>query len=411
MITFISTGSYTDRYPVAFGGIQISEFSIMEELAIKGYHSPINLIVIKQKGQKKEEKLFNGRLHVHRIDKPYHFSHSTDTEFRIAFAIEAKKITHKLIVNQGRQIVQLCSAVPARSFLEWDMVDSFCEEKRPKFVYSIHNSLTLVDKPSGVFATKTKEWNVQKKAELEVISKADKVICTSQSFKDFILKRYKPNKDIIYIPNSVGPYDFFKRIKKDDNPQWSKTILFLGRLSQEKRIDRVVEIFDWLIKSSYNYSLVIAGDGEERDKIINLIKKKGLRFSKKLQPLPATVHMVGMITGRKKWKVLKSSRLMICLSDYEVSPLVGYEALALGVPIIASNLDQWKELVDMGRNGFIVDGDDVKGVAEKIVEIIESDIIYRNMSLENTKKYKNDYDSEIIAKRRFDLVYGPLLKL
>jgi hypothetical protein len=188
MITWISTGSYTDSYPVTFGGIQTSEFSILEELANQKHTPQINLITIRQRGQKKKEEMFAGKICIYRINKPYSFKRSTDTEFRTAFAIKAKEIVHKLFVYQKTQLIQLCSAIPARCFLEWDMLNSFCQEKRPKFVYTIHNSLTLVDSPAGNFITKPEEWKIQKKAELEVINGVDVAICTSRSFKDFISK-------------------------------------------------------------------------------------------------------------------------------------------------------------------------------------------------------------------------------
>jgi len=409
MITWISTGSYTDSYPVTFGGIQLGEFSVLEELANKKYSLPIHLIVVRQKGQKNKEKLFAGNLCVYRVKKPYSFKYSTDTEFRTAFAIRAKEIVHRLLVYKKTQLIQLCSVVPARCFLEWDILNNFAPKKSPKLIYTIHNSLTLAENPCGAFVAKTEEWETQKKAEIEVIKGVDVLICTSRSFKKFISKKYGIDRKIFYIPNTVGSYTFFKKIKKNENPQWSKTILFLGRLSREKRVDRVVEIFSYLIRGGHDYSLIIAGDGEEKDWIKKMIIEKGLKISRKKEPLPATVHMVGMITGETKWNILKSSRLMICLSDYEVSPLIGYEALALGVPIIASSLDQWKELVDDGINGFIVDGDDIELVARKIALIIESNTVYRKISLENIKKYKSKYDSKIIAKMRYGLVYAPLL--
>ena len=163
MIVWVSTGSYTDQYPVSFGGIQTGEFSVLEEFARQRLIKPLHLVVIGQSGQKKEEKLFRGNLQVHRILKPYPFGSSTDTEFRTAFAIEAKKIVHKLLVENKIKVIQLCSTVPARCFMEWDIHDSFSGRKKPKFVYSVHNALTLAGKPAGSFVSKADEWHIQKK--------------------------------------------------------------------------------------------------------------------------------------------------------------------------------------------------------------------------------------------------------
>ena len=410
MIVWVSTGSYTDQYPVSFGGIQTGEFSVLEEFARQRLIKPLHLVVIGQSGQKKEEKLFRGNLQVHRILKPYPFGSSTDTEFRTAFAIEAKKIVHKLLVENKIKVIQLCSTVPARCFMEWDIHDSFSGRKKPKFVYSVHNALTLAGKPAGSFVSKADEWHIQKKAELEVIKRADKVICTSKSFKDFISKKYSFKNNLFFIPNTVGPSSFFEKINRLENPQWSKTILCLGRLSKEKRVDRVIEAFKILIQKGLNYSLVIAGDGEQKEEIRKLISINHLNFSNSLNLLPKTVHMIGMITGIAKWRILRSSRVIACLSDYEVSPLVGYESLALGVPIVASDLDQWKELVDHGRNGFIVDRFKCQEIANCLAKILESDEIYSKMSFYSRREYKEKYDSRIITQKRYKLIYKSLLE-
>lgn len=120
--------------------------------------------------------------------------------------------------------------------------------------------------------------------------------------------------------------------------------------------------------------------------------------------------MVGILTGDFKWKIFKAARLLVSLSEHEVSPLAGYESLALGVPIIASDIDQWRELVEDGENGFIVDNKNIRKVAEKIIKTIESSATYERISQANREKYKNNYDSKIIARRRYELVYLPLLE-
>lgn len=410
MITWISTGSFTDEYPASSGGIQTCEFSIADQLARQKIISPVHIVVIKQNGQTAEESLFDSNLRVLRIPKPYSYANATDTEFRTAFAIRAKQIAHNLVISGKSKIFQLTSAVSGRSFIDWDLKGSFSKELQPKFVYAVHNPLALTDYPIGTYSNKRDEWKVQKDAEEYLIEKADTISCASSWFRKSLIDKYGLDENKIkYIPNTVGPFQYYKLQQAIKSDRWKKTILYLGRLAPEKRVDRVIRLFKLLIEQGKEYSLIIAGDGSEQSNLERLIDKLGLRLLKSLPPQPKCVHMLGLVTGEDKWRIFKSCRILVTLSEHEVSSLVGYEALALGIPLIVSSIPQWNDIVENEKNGFVISGSDLVQTSNAVVRLIESDKLHSQMSEANERKYMSFFDSEIVARTRFEKVYSPLL--
>lgn len=411
MITWISTGSYTDQYPASFGGIQTGEFSVVEEIARLGLAKPVYIVTLKQGIQKSEEQYSNGKIRVFRVQKPYTFKESTDTQFRTAFGIKAKEIAHKQLVQHKSSLFQLCSAVSGRTFLSWDMNDSFPKNRRPVFVYSIHNALALTNKPTASYVSKVDDWRIQKEAELYCIRNSHKSICTSEWFRRNLIEEYGLDSNrIVYLPNTVGRSERYEKISTLKDGQWKKTILYLGRLAPEKGIDKAIRVFKYLLDQGKKYSLVIAGEGSQKDALIKQTKELRIKISNELPPEPGTVHFLGLITGDNKWKIFKSSRTLISLSDYEVSPLVGYEGLALGVPMVVSDIPQWREIVVDAHNGFNIQLGDVKSIGESIKTIIESDALYKKFFHNNVKRYKDKFDARIVAKKRWELIYEPFLR-
>jgi len=410
MITWISTGSFTDQYPKYIGGIQLGEFSIAEELAKKSKVAQIKLITIQQDGEKESQKYFKNKLKVYRIPKPYTFSESTDTEFRVAFGIRAKNLAHGIVVrDSSKHIFHLCSAVSARVFFDWDMSDSFSETKRPFLVYSVHNALTLTDTPTKTYFGKEKEWKIQRDAEIACIQKADKVICTSSWFSEFLRKRFKLDKDkLLYIPNTVGPSTKYDKVRRYQDTQWNKTVLYLGRLAPEKKVDNLLIFFNKLVKKRNDVTLVIAGDGPDKKKLQALAKRIGLTVFVNLPPRPGAVHFLGFVQGDKKLAILKSSRMAISLSTQEVSPLVGYECLALGVPMVVPKIPQWTELITNKENGLVVNPNDVGQILVAVEEILLTKRPDK-YSQANRQKYKAKFSSEAVTELRWEKVYKSLL--
>jgi glycosyltransferase involved in cell wall biosynthesis len=128
--------------------------------------------------------------------------------------------------------------------------------------------------------------------------------------------------------------------------------LFIGRLSEEKGIDVLLEAF-----KHKEFDLYIGGEGPLRDKVINAGKGN------------ARVHYLGMLDKETvKEKMNHCSALIFPSIWYEGMPMTLIEAFALGTPVITSNLGAMGSMVRDGYNGMYFTADDPASLSEKIAE-------------------------------------------
>ncbi|MDI6695065.1 MAG: glycosyltransferase family 4 protein [Anaerolineales bacterium] len=116
-------------------------------------------------------------------------------------------------------------------------------------------------------------------------------------------------------------------------------LVYLGRLSSEKGIDVLLDaIADWP-----KMELKIAGDGPQGETLRAKARQQGSR-----------VEFLGYVAGEKKWELLRDAMATIVPSVcYEAFPLTPLESMAVGTPVIASNLGSLPYVVKDGKSGLL----------------------------------------------------------
>ncbi len=161
------------------------------------------------------------------------------------------------------------------------------------------------------------------------IRRGDIVLALSVDQAQFLEKKYRvdPAK-IRVLPNGVSE-EFFM-VKNRKAPAKKMELLFVGRLNTQKRVERIVAAMK-IIESDCR--LTIVGEGEDLPKLKALATKLKLK----------NVRFVGKKTGRNLVGYYRRSDVLLLPSDIEGMSLVMLEALASGLPIIASSVPGIKE--------------------------------------------------------------------
>jgi glycosyltransferase involved in cell wall biosynthesis len=136
----------------------------------------------------------------------------------------------------------------------------------------------------------------------------------------------------------------------------------------------LVESFALLREHHRQARLVIVGDGDERERIDGLIGREGLADC---------VEMTGVVDD-----VARQMARFSCLvlpSAYESSPNVVLEALATGVPVVASPVGDLEETVVDGRTGYLLRDETAAGLASLLARILEDDALRRRAALEGPR--------------------------
>jgi len=229
-----------------------------------------------------------------------------------------------------------------------------------------------------------------------ILNNSSKIVVPSKDYIDLISKKYKISKTkICEISNGVDPKYFkFKSIKLHSPIR----LLSVCRLSKSKNIPLLIQAFKLVIeKNNRDVELHIVGEGEEKNKIFNLIKK---------EKLEKKVILHGSLWGKDLYNIYANSDIFILTSGYESFGLVLIEAMASGLPVVVSNITSIKNIIDNGVTGLLVKltPDDF---AKAIVKLLSNSQL-REKLIENGLKEIKKYDWNKIVQK-FEYLYTGLM--
>lgn len=164
----------------------------------------------------------------------------------------------------------------------------------------------------------------------------------------------------------------------EDNPDKvvpefeKKALISVGRLSHEKGIFDLIEVFEKVKKEKSDAILHIVGDGEERENLIQKIKEKGLEHS---------IILHGFRGKEYIYHLLSEMSIYVMTSFTESFGIVLLEAMVCGIPCVAySSAQGAHEIIEHGKNGFLIEERDSERMKEKICELLENREELRELS-------------------------------
>jgi colanic acid/amylovoran biosynthesis glycosyltransferase len=140
-----------------------------------------------------------------------------------------------------------------------------------------------------------------------------------------------------------------------------KRIFIVARLSPEKGINFALEAMKLLLDQGHDIELRIAGDGPSKEQLKTLTEKLGIT---------ERVDFLGFLTEDEVIAELQKSDLFVLPSFVEGLPVSAMEALAIGVPVIATNIAGTSELVEDGKTGLLIRPSDSQALAKAIVTMM-----------------------------------------
>jgi len=195
--------------------------------------------------------------------------------------------------------------------------------------------------------------------EKQGMDEADKIIVVSNRIRDRLTEQYHiPSEKITTIYNGIETPTY-----KDEDSQYrhhrKKIVTFLGRITIQKGPEYFVDVARMVIKQMKNVHFVMAGNGELRNKIIELCARYGIshRF-----------HFTGFLNGPEVTKMLHRSDLFIMPSISEPFGIVPLEAMQANVPVIISLQSGVSEVI---RNVIKTDFWDVHAMADAVHGILK----------------------------------------
>lgn len=154
-------------------------------------------------------------------------------------------------------------------------------------------------------------------------------------------------------------------------------LLFLSRLETEKGIYIALETLKLLNQQLKRFKLVIAGSGSEEQNI------------KEIALVNEDVEWVGYVAEKQKHEILLTSHIMLIPSYSEGLPLTLLEGMIYGLPIVSSYVGGIPDILKDDINGYLIKSHSPQEYAAKIVQIIETPMLYNLMTNNNQEKSKS----------------------
>lgn len=228
---------------------------------------------------------------------------------------------------------------------------------------SVHNSTLPMDKvlqkekmEHAKFLISISEYN--KKKMLETDPNAEKKIFVVHCGLD-------PDH---FLPNPKLPAIF--------------TFLAVGRLTWEKSYPDLIEACFLLKKKNLIFQCIIIGDGDERQKLEQLIKQYNLEQE---------VKLAGLVLQEKIQTYYEQAHLFVLSSITEGIPVVLMEAMSKGLPVVATNITGIPELVLHEKTGLLVPPNQPQAFANAIEYFMNNSNIRTTMGLEGRKKVEQSF--------------------
>jgi len=216
-----------------------------------------------------------------------------------------------------------------------------------------------------------------------VFKKADAVITVSDYSKNDITKIAGVNPDKIKVIHNGYNTEFeFKNLPRD-------TFVFaFGNGADHKNCPAMIKAYTLLPDSlKKKHNLLIAGKIPELEKLALDLGEKNIIF-KDFLPKDTLI------------KTYNQALCFLFLSSYEGFGIPLLEAMACGVPVVASNKSSIPEI--LGGSGIIVDPSDIKAISSAIEKVLTDEKARKQMADKGFERVKN-FSWEISAKKHLDL--------
>ena len=238
------------------------------------------------------------------------------------------------------------------------------------------------------------------------IEKSDAVTAVSNALRTETHRVFGTAREIEVIPNFVDP-DHYRNAQPAVWPGDGTgtasggrvpVIVHISNYRPVKRVADVVRVFARVV-AERPARLMLVGDGPDLGPATDLARELGVLDR---------IRLVGVVDDVAPY--LRGADLLLLPSQTEAFGLVALEALAAGVPVIASRVGGLPEVVQHGVSGYLFPKGDVEGMARQATELLRDRALAKRLGSAGAKLAAEHYPPERIVPR-FEELYHRVLGL
>jgi glycosyltransferase involved in cell wall biosynthesis len=226
-----------------------------------------------------------------------------------------------------------------------------------------HLQIPFITTFHGSDITQNDKFSYNKKHREIVFQQSSKIIAVSKFIKQKLIAAGCPSEKIMQHYTGIDTQYFSPQGSKEQSP----TVLFVGRLIEQKGCQYLLEAMKIVQKQLPDARLIVAGDGNYRDK---------------LQALGADMNNISFVgaQNRAQVKALMATAWVSCLpsirmkrGNEEAMSMVCLESQAMGTPVVAFDTGGVSEGVEHGVTGLLSPEKNIEQLADNLLSLLKSD--------------------------------------
>ena len=176
-------------------------------------------------------------------------------------------------------------------------------------------------------------------------------------------------------------------------------ILYIGRIDPEKSIDIILKAFKKVSEKIADAEFILIGDGADKSRLEKLTEHLDLKNQ---------VRFLGRILPPDLYELYRTGAVFATASETETQGIVLIEAAASGLPLVAVDAGAIKEICKNNQNGYLCQPEDIDGIANSLIKILNDPEKQQKMSKESLRIAKNHDLNHTL--RRFEEIYYDIIE-
>jgi glycosyltransferase involved in cell wall biosynthesis len=223
-----------------------------------------------------------------------------------------------------------------------------------------------------------------------VLKNADAILVLTEDMRKQLHKI--SNAEISVIPNGIDLEKYSKVAENLPKEAGRKNILFVGTLYPVKGVRYLIMAMKIVHDALPEARLILVGDGEERGQLTILTNQLGISDC---------VQFVGKVPHNDVQTFLYKADIFVLPSLSEGFPNVILEAMACGLPIVASRVGGVPDIMKDGVHGYLVEAKEPDKIAEKILILLNNNELREKIAQMNKDIVKTFGWDNVIHKLEF----------
>lgn len=230
---------------------------------------------------------------------------------------------------------------------------------------------------------------------IKILGLVNIFIATTSEIEKGLLSDGFPKDRIVRIPNFIDQTLFFpvspdarRKIRLDAKMDMAKIVIYSGRLIKCKGVDVLLEAWSRVAKLHSDARLLILGDGPLRVELEDMAARYGILQSVTFWGFASNVR-----------DLLNAADLYVLPSLHEGMPNSLLEAMACGLPVVATRIGGVADFVVDGKNGVLVEPGDASGLAAGIERLLQNTEFSEQLANNAYETIKSAYSLDYIALR------------